>query len=239
MSRLLALAVVVALVAATAGCAGEDRSTDPEPAAAAPSTPATFTDGSGAEIARAAFAAMADDVAVRVRGTLVVDGDRIRIDATRDPDTGCGGTMRTPKGSFEFVATDDAYYVKAGADFWRRTLGPNSAPAVARFADRWTATANTEQFTAVCGISGTAFETLGKQSLSGIVVGAISDFQGHRVVELQSSGGDPDFEILVSTDEPHYVRKYVYRTGEPMNLTFSDFGEPVAIEAPESFVDLR
>ena len=239
MTRLLALAVVVALAAMTTACEDEDRNAGPEPVAAAPSTPATFTDGSGPEIARAAFAAMADDFAVRVRGTLVVDGDKVRINATRDPASGCGGTMRTPEGALEFVATDDASYLKADADFWRRTLGPNAAPAVARFADRWTVTANTEQFTAVCGISRTAFKTLGSQSLSGIAVGAVSDFEGHRVVALKSSGGDPDFELLVSTDEPHYVRKYVYRTGDPMNLTFSDFGEPVVVEVPREYVDLR
>ena len=203
-----------------------------------------FADESVVDIQKAAVEDMKSLESVTLSGTLSQDGRETRVDLELNKEGECRGTLEQDGGTAELIGVQDASYLKGDETFWVNSTGSEeSAQQVLQvLGDKW-ALIPPEQadFASLCDLE----EVLGDIDDEDMAAekGEESEVDGESAVAVVGEDDDGgEITAWVAVDDPHYLLKLEKEGGEESgSFTFSDFDEPVDIEAPaeEDVVDLR
>ncbi len=212
-----------------------------------PGATATGTAGSGleslsaTEIVAKSKQALLDAKSVRVKGTIVEEGQQLALDM-RISEGDKEGVIKTPQGSLKVVVVNGTSYIQPDDAFWK-TFG-GSDPAVLRLlSGKWikpkAGDADWKEFLQLFDFSGFASQVLtpdgtvtkdGTKTINGIpAIGIVDTGADAGILWVATSG--PAYPLLV---EPKGSNS------KEGSVTFSEFGEPVTATAPPAsqIVDL-
>lgn len=217
---LLGLTAVTVLVAG-AGCGSS------EPKAKQPG----FADQDGHAIAKGALDDTTSARSFHFRG--VVGG--VDVETRVDNSGHCEGRLNEGKATTRFIATPNAIYMKGNAAAWDQWAGENAAQARATLGKRWMKrTSPPPEVTAYCNAAYEVVKEIRAAKESGDwYVGKVTQVDGFPVVALHDAVKNPDKTILVSTDQPHYIRRWI--TGPDLERdtrSLADFEATAPIVVP-------
>lgn len=233
-----------ALVTATAGltaCGSDDGTADGGDATGAETS--AFAEQDGAEVRDAAAAAMGGLESLRVTGELTVDGEQISIDLASSSGGDCTGTIGVDGADAEVLSAGGETWFRPSEEFWRAQGGAQADQIIELVDGRWVVLGGDEGFAELCDLDqlleelldeadeGTTYET-----------GEVSDVDGVSAVAVVSTDEDGEVSTgYIAVEEPHLLLRIEKTEGEePGTVDFSEFDEPVEVEAPaaDDTVDL-
>lgn len=246
-TRLAAAVAGAVMLTATAGCGGDGDGDGGDKAKSSESS-SDFADKSVDEIQKAALKDMGALDSVRMAGDITNDGGEMSLDLQLNTDGDCSGTIAMDGAEAEIIGVGTDSYLKGTKEFWSLSMGggndEQTAAIVQMIGDKW-AKVPDGGFTEVCDLD--AFlDNLedGDESDSddkGEVVGE-TDVDGTPAVEIKSEEDGETTTVWVGSEEnKHYILKMAVTGGdEPGEFTFSEFDEPIDVEAPadDQVVDL-
>lgn len=244
-TRLAAAVAGAVLLTATAACGSDDKDDK-----SGESSSESFADQSIEEIQDAALKDMGALESVRMAGTFTNDGGEMSLDLQLNTAGDCAGTIAMDGAEAEIIGLGEDSYLKGTEEFWNQSVGEGGgqeAEAIlTMIGDKW-AKVPDGGFTEVCDLD--AFlENLDAdddESESpedkGEVVGE-TEVDGTPAIEISSEEDGEETTVWVGSEEDkHYILKMTVVGGdEPGEFTFSEFDEPIEVEAPadDEVVDL-
>ncbi|GAB2870287.1 hypothetical protein [Nocardioides pacificus] len=247
-TRLAAAVAGTVMLTATAACGGDDN--DDKSGDSGESSSENFADKSLEEIQDAALKDMGALESVRMAGTFSNDGSEMSLDLQLNTAGDCAGTIALGGAEAEIIGLGEDSYLKGTEEFWTASVGEGGGQEaeaiIAMIGDKW-AKVPDGGFTEVCDLD--AFlenlEDEDDESESaeekGEVVGE-TEVDGTPAIEISSEEDGEETTVWVGSEEgKHYILKMTVPGGdEPGEFTFSEFDEPIDVEAPadDEVVDL-
>lgn len=246
MRTIRGVAVTAALVAAATGCSVYEDFTTSD-----------FAQQDGDAIVTAASEAMLDVTSLRMTGQVRDGGEQFFVDLSMDRDDRCTGTLRVGGSHLDIRRIGDRAWIKGEAGAFNR-LGGGSVPrqVLDRLSSSWLLV-DTRTARQLCDFDGllASFEVVdfgqerdeGKRPGKGAGKKSQQDddtvpatvveettVDGHKAVLLTGSpGGAHDENTWVLSEAPHHVVKLESTSmKDGGTLSFSEFDEPVEVEAP-------
>lgn len=246
-TRLAAAVAGAVMLTAAAGCGGDDG--DEGDAKSSESSTEGFADKSVDEIQKAALKDMGALESVRMAGNITNDGGEMSLDLQLNTEGDCSGTIAMDGAEAEIIGLGADSYLKGSKEFWTLSVGggndEQAAAIIQMIGDKW-AKVPDGGFTEVCDLD--AFldnledgDATGSTDDTGEVVGE-TEVDGTPAVEISSEEDGETTTVWVGSEEgKHYILKMEVTGGdEPGDFTFSEFDEPIDVEAPadDEVVDL-
>ena len=225
---LVGMLLVVALAAA--GCGGGGSSTSAsDNGEASKSAHQVLTDSLKAAEAASSF---------RMSGLINASGQSIGVDLTIAKGKGAQGSITLKGHKVELVVVDGYAYMKADGNFWKQFAGPAGTAIAALLKDNWLKfPTDNPQFGAIAAIADAKalFDEIGSKSGTPTNNGATL-YKGEKVVAIAGGQSKGTFYVA-STGTPYPVA--LVRTGASSGaVVFTNWGEPVTIEAPANSIDI-
>lgn len=217
---------------------------DPEPGAAdasvlasgtptPPSSLTGFTAQTGPEILAQGLAAGRSAGPVSITGYVFVGPQAMLVEAHRDQDGTCGGTVEYRRATARFVSTGDATYLKAGIDFWGVADRRQGEQFVAALDGRWAKIPVDDDIDGICDLDDEVARHEG--ALDDLVVGWVTPYDDHKAAVLVASEGDAVvLQLYVDVEEPHHLLGYEDRSPGGGALDYFDFGTDKPVRVPRS-----
>lgn len=191
---------------------------------------ADFADQSASAISDAAEADTKKATSMRLAGTIVDDGQRIRMNVAVNRRGECRGTMTVAgQGSFRMLAVGGRNYVKPDAKFWRTYAKGQAEMMMRMVGDKW-ADFGRGGFDELCDLDNLLDEA-GRDGDGKLSKGARTKVGGVDALELVERKGKEETHAWVAVASPHRLLKMCQPRGEGC-LTFSDYDKPVGAKAP-------
>lgn len=225
--RRIGLAVAgLGAVAVLTACSGSDSGGDEG---------SDFAKEPAEDIAAAAKSAMADLNSLKVSGEITSDGQQISIDVQTDVDGNCTGSMGIDDGTVELLGVDGSTWMKPDEAFWTSFAGEGAQQVLSIVGDKWVVIpADGDSLSQFCN-AGDLIDQLVKDDAeeTTYTTTGTDSLDGQDVVLVDSD--DPENGVstgYVLVDEPHFLVKVERTEGDVGMVTFSEFDEPVEVEAP-------
>lgn len=233
----MALAITgVGALALLAGCSGGD-SDDGDGG--------DFAKKSGADIAAAAKADMADLESMRVAGEITADEQAVSLDLQVASGGTCTGTMGIGDGNVELLGVDGDTWMKPDEAFWRLSSGDTADQIMAIVGDKWVVLpADDDSFGQFCDLDQLLDEMLDDDDDTDTTytVKGTDEVDGEDVVTVESTNDDGTSLGYVRVDSPHRLLKIERSAGDQTgSVTFADFDDDVDAAAPsdDEVIDLN
>lgn len=187
------------------------------------------------DIAAAAKSAMADLNSLKVSGEVTSDGQQISIDLQTDVDGNCTGSMGIDDGTVELLGVDGSTWMKPDEAFWTSFAGEGAQQVMSIVGDKWVVIpSDGDSLSQFCN-AGDLIDQLVKDDAeeTTYTTTGTDTLDGQDVVLVDSD--DPENGVstgYVLVDEPHFLVKVERTEGDVGMVTFSEFDEPVEVEAP-------
>lgn len=181
---------------------------------------------------------------LRLTGDLQIEGQAMRIDLAVDTDGNCEGSIGQGDANAEIISIGGESYMKPDQAFWEQTGGPQASMIVELVGDRWVSMPPEQgDFSDFCDL-GSLLEELGDDGddEADAEVEGTEEIDGQEAVKLSTTSdeGDP-VTVWVAAESPHVILRMEVTEGEePGVMRFSEFDEPIDVEAPsgDDVVDL-
>lgn len=232
-----------ALMVVLAACGGssDDGSTDggdtDEPSQ-------SFSDEPAEDIAKAAIEDMKGASSLRMAGDITNDGEAFTIDVAVTTAGDCEGSIALgDTGTAEILTAGSESWFRPDEAFWREYGGPQADQIMSAVGDKWVVVPpDDDGFSQLCDLD-SFLDELDSDSKQQIEKGETEDVGGQEAIVLTTESDDGELvKAWIATDSPHYFLQMEVTSGdEPGQLTFTDFDEDFAIEAPpaQEVVDLN
>ncbi|GAA1975365.1 hypothetical protein [Kitasatospora viridis] len=257
-NRLLPAALLCAALAVGATGCGDPKDTSNDGKAKAPASPsasASPSDGSASaspsggsafdgmtadQIEQAAKKALASATTVKVGGSIGAKGGPVTVDLSFDNQQHCQGTISSEQfGTLEIIHNADGTWMKPDATFWQyaatKAGKPGAGPQAAElFKGRYLTGAQDDPALApmaqLCSL--VAKETSDEPAGAAYTKGAESGANGVPALKIYGKDDQGQDTILyVASQGTPYLLK-VDDGGGAAVIDFSDFNQPVSIQAP-------
>lgn len=242
--RTAGAAALLAASAALVGCGddGDDSSTGDEQTGGSASSSA-FVEQEGAEIRDAAATAMGDLESLRVSGEVAVDGEEVSIEISTSRGGDCSGTVGFGGADAEVLSVDGQTWFRPSEEFWRASAGPQADQIIEVVDGRWVVLGEDEGFAELCDLDQLLEELLeDTDEATTYETGEVTDVDGTEAVAVVSTDEDGESSTgYIAVEEPHHLLLIERTEGDEQgSVTFTDFDEPVEVEAPadDETVDL-
>lgn len=241
--RTAEVAALLAASAALVGCgddgdgssAGDDQTGDSAGSSA-------FAEQEGAEIRDASGEAMGQLESVRVRGDITMGGDEISLDLATSTAGDCTGTLTLDGAEAEVLSVGGQAWFRPSEEFWTAQAGPQADQVIDLVAGRWVVLGEDDGFAEFCDLDQLLDELVESDTESTYETGEQSEVDGIAVVAVESTDEDGETSTgYVAVEEPHHLVRIEKTEGEDTGtVTFTEFDEPLEVEAPadEDMVDL-
>ncbi len=238
-TRRAATAAAVATMSASLVACGDEAeeggSTSPEASG--------FVEQEGAEIRDAAGEAMGQLESVRVRGDITMGGDEISLDLATGSEGDCTGTLTLDGAEAEVLSVGGQAWFRPSEEFWAAQAGPQADQVIELVDGRWVVLGEEDGFAEFCDLDQLLDELVeDSDTESTYETGEQSEIDGITVVAVDSTDEDGEASTgYVAVEEPHYLVRIEKTEGEDTGtVTFSEFDEPIEVEAPaeDDTVDL-
>jgi hypothetical protein len=239
--RTTILAVVAALALASCGGSGHKGAPAPSPTSGSATTPSPsgVVHEQPGQIVSDATRAIDGVHTVRVSGTVTDGSSTIKLDLHLVNGTGATGAMSENGLSFKLISVGGSAYINGSTGFWRQFGG---SAAVKVLEGKWLrAPAGSGQFSSFGSLTDV------HKLLSGILAGhgaltkgTTSTIDGQQVIALQdhSNPGKPGTLYIATDGRPYPIRLTGSAPSGQAQLDFSEFDQPVTVQAPASSVDI-
>ncbi|MQW77100.1 hypothetical protein GHK92_14565 [Nocardioides sp. dk4132] len=247
-TRLAAAVAGAVMLTATAACGDDEESKDSSGESSSKSSENGFADKPMKEIQEAAIADMKALDSVRMAGTITSDGAEMSLDLRLTTSGDCAGSITSDGAEAEIIGLGQESYLKGSKEFWTQSAGPGgekqAEALIGLIGDKWAKVPGGD-FTEICDLDDFLDNLDDDESDSaedqGEVVGE-TDLDGTPAIEIVSEEDGEETTVWVGSEEDkHYILKLEVVGGdEPGHFTFSEFNEPLDVQAPakDEVVDL-
>ncbi|NPC98808.1 hypothetical protein [Nocardioides sp. zg-DK7169] len=247
-TRLAAAVAGAVMLTATAAACGDDEDGNDTSNGSGESSE-SFADKPVEEIQDAALTDMKALDSVRMAGTITDDGAEMSLDLRLTTAGDCTGSISMDGAEAEIIGIGEDSYLRGSEEFWTQSAGPGgeqqAQAMIQMIGDKW-AVVPGGGFSEICDLD--AFlDNLDDDDASesdkdkGEVVGE-TELDGTPAVEIVSKEDDEETTVWIGSEEDkHYILKMEVVGGdEPGEFTFSEFNEPLDVQAPtkDEVVDL-
>lgn len=243
--RTAGAAALLAASAALVGCGddGDGSSTGAERTGDDSAGSSAFVEQEGAEIRDAAATAMSDLESLRVSGEVTVDGEEVSIEIAASRAGDCSGTVGFGGADAEVLSVDGQTWFRPSEEFWRASAGPQADQIIEVVDGRWVVLGEDEGFAELCDLDQLLEELLeDTDEATSYETGEVSDVDGTEAVAVVSTDEDGESSTgYIAVEEPHHLLRIERTEGDEQgSVAFTDFDEPVEVEAPadDETVDL-
>ena len=243
--RTAGAAALLAASAALVGCGddGDGSSTGAEQTGDDSAGSSAFVEQEGAEIRDAAATAMSDLESLRVSGEVTVDGEEVSIEIAASRAGDCSGTVGFGGADAEVLSVDGQTWFRPSEEFWRASAGPQADQIIEVVDGRWVVLGEDEGFAELCDLDQLLEELLeDTDEATSYETGEVSDVDGTEAVAVVSTDEDGESSTgYIAVEEPHHLLRIERTEGDEQgSVAFTDFDEPVEVEAPadDETVDL-
>jgi hypothetical protein len=179
--------------------------------------------------------AAAQAKSMHLAGTLVQGGQSFTIDISSTRGHRAVGSFSLNGATVGFVRIGNAMYVRAGAKFWKRTIGTAAARLLQ---GKWLeAPASGKGFAQFVGITNPTglLKVLARNSAQASNNG-YTTYQGQKVIELDDSVGG---KLYIAAKGPPYPLALMGSDSSTSgDLTFDRWNAPVSITRPKGAIDV-
>jgi hypothetical protein len=172
--------------------------------------------------------------AVRIKGDVTENGERIRFDMHLLADRGGTGTLTVQGGSVQIIRIGRQAYMKGGTAFWTAAAGSAAAELLAgRYLKMPTSEpemAALISFTDVDGLMTELFKDTRDEDLR---KGREKQTDDRRAITVTMTGADGGILYVALDGKPYPLRiESLPDAKDRGNVVFLDYDEPFALEAP-------
>jgi len=202
-----------------------------------------FADQPVEDIVAAVEADMKALTSLRMAGDITTGGQDLTIDLTVSTSGDCEGSIAQDGATAEILSVGGESFMKPDAAFWEMFAGPSAATIIDAVGDDWVQfPAEQGDFSDFCNLEEFMEDLGGDKEPEDTTVEGTEELDGREAVRLSSTSEDDEpVTLWVAADAPHVILQMEVTEGdEPGRITFSDFDEDLALEAPpeDEVVDL-
>lgn len=227
------------LALAVSSCGGGAETEEPDAAEPSADT-AAFDDMSGDEIVELSRLTMLGADSMRVRGELEdSSGVTTSVDLSVTKAGDCAGSLALDGAEAEMMVADGDQYLKGSADLWISMGGEKEGQVAADlFGGRWVKLGSgQDEFSQLCEFS-ELFDDSNESGSRPARKGEIEEIDGVPAIKLTHVVDGARQILWVAVDGEPYALQGRLNGDESGTLWFSDFNEPVEIEAPADAIEL-
>jgi hypothetical protein len=231
LTRSIAAAFAVALLALGAACGGSDSGSSGSPAPSPTPTDNGVANLSATEIMSRAQAALKKTPSVHLKGNGVSDGERFAIDL-HVSDRGGRGTISQSGQTIELLRIGTAVYIKANADFWRTQTGnPGAAELLkGKYLKGSTSDPKVASLALLTEIDKFVAQLLSPKGT--VTKGQRKTIRGTEAIGVISAGKDGGTLYVATKGQPYPLQITSTAQAEPGTIDFLDYGKPVKLTPP-------
>ena len=248
-TRLAAAVAGAVMLTATAACGDDEESKNSSGESSSESSENGFADQPMKDIQDAALADMKSLESVRMAGDITTDGAEMSLDLRLTTSGDCTGSISSDGAEAQIIGLGEDSYLKGSEEFWKQSAGPGgeqqAKALIGLIGDKW-AKVPGGGFTEICDLD--AFldnlddsSDADSEKEKGEVVGE-TEVDGTPAIEIVSDEDGEETTVWIGSEEDkHYILKMEVVGGdEPGQFTFSEFNEPLDVQAPakDEVVDL-
>ncbi|MDT9595344.1 hypothetical protein RDV89_19810 [Nocardioides zeae] len=189
-----------------------------------------FADLEATEVVDLGLETLDDAESLRIVGTVEEDGGEVELDVQVDREGSCTGTVGIFGGQMDVRAVDGQQWVRADAAFYEAISGgdPEAAVIIPQVADRWVIGETTDDLVEFCDVDA-LLDEFADGELDSAEKGEVVETDAGDALEVLGTSGGDDVVVQVLVDDPTYAVGF---SGPGVELTGSDFDEPVEVEEP-------